>query len=63
MRLDPNYMAILIDAYMHLVATAERVNAIQRLVDSGTYVSPTDIYSVLGIKVPAKTESKVAENG
>lgn len=54
--MDDNCIVITKEEYKGLVEKSERINAIQRLVDSGTYVSPTDIYSVLGIKVPAKTE-------
>lgn len=56
---DDNYMVVTKAEYTELVEKAERIAVIQRLVDSGEYVGHKDIYSVLGIKVPAK----VAGNG
>jgi hypothetical protein len=49
------------EEYSELIAKAERIAAVQRLVDSGVYVSTDDIYAVLGIKIPAKTKAEVIE--
>lgn len=49
------------EEYSELIAKAERIAAVQRLVDSGVYVSTDDIYAVLGIKIPVKTKAEVIE--
>lgn len=50
-----------LDEYVALILHFEKINAVERLLNSGAYVTIDDVGAILDIKMPKKTE--VITNG
>ena len=50
-----------LDEYVALIIHFEKINAVERLLNSGAYVTIDDIGAILDIKMPKKAE--VISNG
>ena len=52
-----NTVTISVDDYAALIVHFEKINAVERLLNSGGYVTTEDIAAILDIKMPKTEES------
>lgn len=55
--MNENTITITLDEYRELIAKAERIEAVGRMIDSTNYVNVDDIKAILGIEQTENKES------